>query len=208
LDGTGDDEGPNPSWVSTHYPTGGFSVAQRTNRVAWGLAAVLAGMVLGGTAVSAARSKAPRTVVDFYLLLPGSYFEIDRRSLLDPKYGAIVDIKNGYLRTWHDGAQVQLNVCLFRRPDRSYLVAVSGNYGDLSASWAPFLCFYVYQSGHLVDVTKATQPAGFDENLEYDLPRYGTTITGFNEAGKRIHHLVWRNGRFQAKRRITRAKLH
>ena len=48
-----------------------------------------------------AQSSQPRTVVDYYMLLPDKYFEANQKQrlhwMLDPKRGAIVDIKNGYL---------------------------------------------------------------------------------------------------------------
>src|SRR5437764_5241493 len=41
----------------------------------------------------------PRTVLDYYRLLPGKYFEANLEQrinfMLDPKRGAIVDVRNG-----------------------------------------------------------------------------------------------------------------
>src|SRR5437879_1682166 len=146
-------------------------MAKRTNRVAWRLLAILVMVlaVLGDAAVSAPPAKSPRTVVDYYMLLPDRYFETDRRGLLDPKYGAIVDVKNGYLRPCHDGAQWGLEVCLFMRPDGSYLVAVNGIEPPDNV-WTPWLEFLTYQKGRWVDVTKATLPRQFSEKLGYELP--------------------------------------
>lgn len=168
-------------------------------------AAMLAAVIASTMSAAAPRMPLPRTVVDYYLLLPHRYFDIDRRSLLSPKYGGIVDINNGYLHTWSDGAQVQLDVCLFKRTDHSYLVAISGNYGnDAPGDWGPFLDLYAYRKGCLVDVTKAALPQGFNENLEYELPRYGTTIHGVSMAGDPICDLIWKGGRFQVRRRAPR----
>lgn len=172
---------------------------RKTSRVAWGLVVVLA--VLGDAAVSAPRAKSPRTVVDYYMLLPARYFEIDRRNLLNLKYGAVVDVRNGYIHTWHDGAQQGLEVALFRRPDGSYLVAINhmGDEGPDDA-WSPWLDFLTYRNGRWTDVTKTTLPRQFSEKLGYELPRYGRTIRVVTESEKLVYDLVWTRGRFHVKR--------
>src|SRR5436305_1567513 len=45
------------------------------------LVAMLSGGLFGGTVVAASKAKPPRTVVDYYMLLPERYFEVDRRGL-------------------------------------------------------------------------------------------------------------------------------
>jgi hypothetical protein len=90
-------------------------------------------------------------------------------------------------------------VCIFKRPDGSYLTAVSSNYqGD--PYWQPSLEFYAYRNGRLMDVTQATMPRRFNKSLGYQLPRYGTTIGVITEPGKRVYDLVWVKGRFHVKR--------
>jgi hypothetical protein len=175
---------------------GGLLMAKRmTLAVVVSLAAAL----LSGPAVSTPRAKPPRTVLDYYMLLPDSYFEIDRRKLITSEYGGIVDIRNGYIKTGCDGAQVCWTMCLFKRPDGPHLIALSNNNAS-DGPWEPWLGFRTYQNGRWVDVTKATLPRQFSEKLGYQLPRYGTTIEVITEAGKPIYHLVWMNGKFQVKR--------
>jgi len=62
-------------------------------------------------------SSAPRTVLDYYLLLPEKYFEADKEHrikwMLDQKWGAIVDVKNGYIYARGDGAQTQVTSAPF-----------------------------------------------------------------------------------------------
>jgi hypothetical protein len=164
---------------------------------------LLAGALPSGATVATSRVKSPRTVVDYYMLLPQRYFEIDRRSLLNPKYGAIVDVKNGYLRPWHDGAQIGWEMCLFKRLDGSYLFAVSWHEGP-DDGWDPSLDFFSYQNGRLVDVTRSTLPQRFSEKLGYELPRYGTTIRVVTESGKQVYDLVWTRERFQIRRKSHR----
>jgi hypothetical protein len=170
-------------------------MAKRTNRMAWGLAVSLAMAIVGGIAVASPRAKRPRTVVDYYMLLPGSYFDIDRRSLL--KRG-VVDVKNGYLRPGHDGAQWGLEICLFKRPDGVDLIAVNG-IEPPDDGWTPWIHFLTYRNGRWVDVTKSTLPRQFSKKLGYELPRYGTTIKVVTQAGKLVYDLVWGNGRFSVK---------
>jgi hypothetical protein len=175
---------------------GDLLMAKRANQVAWGLAVSLAVAIAGGIAVAAPRSRSPRTVVDYYMLLPDEYFEPgDRRSLL--KRG-IVDIKNGYLRPGHDGAQWGLEICLFKRPERGDLIAVNG-LEPPDDGWTPWIHFLTYRNGRLVDVTDKTLPRCFNKRLGYELPRHGTTIKVVTEAGKRVYDLVWAKGRFRVK---------
>ena len=138
---------------------------------------MLCGILAGAPpAITATRQRGvapPRTVVDYYLLLPSKYFAapLDREwrlGLLYVRKGSIVDNRNGYLHVEADGAQDNLTVCLFRRPDRTYLVAVSGDY--IETSWEPFLDFYIYRRGRLVNVTRSTLPRRFSKKLGYQLP--------------------------------------
>src|SRR3979409_1216359 len=80
------------------------------------------------------RSKTPKTVLDYYALLPDKYFEADLEQrmhwTLEPKRAAIVDIQNGYLYAPGDGAQTHITVCLFKKADGSYLAAVGYNDDD------------------------------------------------------------------------------
>jgi hypothetical protein len=66
----------------------------------------------------------PRTVVDYYMLLPDKYFEAEREQrvhwMLDPKRGAIVDIANGYLFAPGDGAQTDIYTCVFKRSNGTH----------------------------------------------------------------------------------------
>jgi len=72
-----------------------------------------------------AKSTAPRTVTDFYLKLPAKYLQIsdaipNRRSLIKTE-----DIANGYLRLGSNDWEGWGEVALFKRANRSYIVAVT-----------------------------------------------------------------------------------
>jgi hypothetical protein len=143
------------------------------------------------------------TVLDYYLLLPDKYFEADREQrahwMLDPKRGAIVDIKNGYLYAPGDGAQTEIHVCLFKRTDGRYLVAV--NYNDKAGVFESFLDFYMYRRGKLRSVGASILPLAFNKQLHYELPRRGATIEVTNSSGKKLYNLVWSKNVFRVKGR-------
>ena len=148
---------------------------------------------------SARQSAPPRTVLDYYVLLPDKYFEADKEQrvqwMLDPGRGAVVDVKNGYIYAPGDGAQWSLHVCLFKKADGSYVVAVKSD-----VEGETFLDFYTYKNGRFVDVTKSVLPLAVNRNLEYEMPRYGTTIKVRDKNGRSVYDLVWSGGRFARKR--------
>ena len=117
----------------------------------------------------------------------------------DPKRGAIVDISNGYLYAPGDGAQTDIYACLFKKSNGTYLMAVG--YNDKDEVFETFLDFFVYDHGHMLNVTKNVFPVRFNKNLFYLLPRWGTTIKVTNTSGKKLYDLVWTGSVFLLKRR-------
>lgn len=148
------------------------------------------------------QSSKPHTVLDYYLLLPDKYFEADREQrvkwMLDQKHGAIVDVRNGYIYARGDGAQTSIYVCLFKKTDGSYLIAVKSH--DPDTDEYTHLDFYVYENWRLIDVSKAALPVAVSEELRYAMPRYGTTIKVSNKRGRKMYDLVWVRNRFKLKR--------
>lgn len=153
------------------------------------------------TTAQSRHSSHPHTVVDYYMLLPDKYFEANQDQrlhwMLDPKRGAIVDIRNGYLYAPGDGAQGDIYTCIFKRFDGTYLVAV--NYNDKDGVFETFLDFFVWERDHLTNVTKSVLPAPFSKNLFYELPRHGTTIRVTDTSGKPLYDLVWNRRAFRVK---------
>ncbi len=144
-------------------------------------------------------------MLDYYLLLPRTrYFAVgtrqNRLDLINPAFGGITDIRNGYLKTRSDGAQEELTVCLFKHPDRTDLLAAGWNYAS-DGVWEPRLDFYRYEKGHLVDVTRKTVPMRSEAYFGFVLPRHGTTIHVIDQAGRKHFDWIWRGGRFKAIRR-------
>lgn len=153
-----------------------------------GLALLCAGGAAGG---------GPKTVLDYYLLLPQTYFEIPRegRRALLKQGGTVIDIPNGYIRSNGDGAQMNLEVCLFRKPDRSYVVAVSNDGRDEGGGETLFHLL-VYRNGKWSNVTRSLLPVRVSDALIYKLPRYGRTIRVTNGRGKKQYDLHWTGTRF------------
>ncbi|MBW3636796.1 MAG: hypothetical protein KY445_10095 [Armatimonadetes bacterium] len=160
---------------------------------------------------SEAKPKAPRTVLDYFDLLPQRFFEVEyfgsnnkrrkwlKRGLTEfPLYNrSIIDLKNDYIRFPGDGAQRRLDVAVFRYRGQ----ATVGVYNDWDAGE---LSFWRYKNGRLVDVTEQVLPMGFDGKNGYVLPRFGTTVRVFQRTGifrikpqmKPLYTLRWRGGHF------------
>ena len=149
-----------------------------------------------------AQSPTPRTVLDYYLLLPEKYFEANRelrvKWMLDPGRGAVVDITNGYIYAPGDGAQTSLYVCLFQRSRGRAVIGVKSHPSDTHA--ITFLHFYEYRNGALADVTKTVLPVKINESAIYEMPRYGKSIEVRDARNNTIYSLVWSGRRFVLKR--------
>lgn len=170
----------------------------RPNRLAL---RVLAAGLLSAITVSA-QTSGPRTVLDYYKILPDKFFEADRKQrldwMLDPKRGAIVDTKNGYLFAPGDGAQTDIYLSLFKKRSRGYVVGVKHHAPDTQDF--TYLEFYVYQNGSWTEVTKSVTPVKINDELKYELPRYGTRVSVNDKRGRRLYYLVWTGERFRLQR--------
>ena len=145
----------------------------------------------------------PKTVLDYYLLLPDKYFEANEEQrvkwMLDPKRGAVVDIKNGYIFAPGDGAQASVYVCLFKRSAGSPLIAVKTHEPDTDQF--TYLDFFEYKRGTLVEVKEDVLPVRINKEFKYKMPRYGRSIEVRDQRGRKIYNLTWTGRRF----RITSA---
>ena len=149
-----------------------------------------------------AQTPGPKTVLDYYKLLPDKFFEADREQrlkwMLDPRRGAIVDSRNGYLYAPGDGAQTDIYLSLFKKQSRGYVVGVKYYAPDTQA--LTYLEFYVYQNGSWTEVTKSVTPVKISDELKYELPRYGTRVGVTDKRGRRLYYLVWSGERFRLQR--------
>ena len=171
-------------------------------------------MILIGAFAVLANAQAPRTVREFFNLLPQKYFTLEgcepekdkncdrARADLIKNYLEVEDTPNGYLKLSCDGAQSCLRMALFKRPDASYVVGVHTLHeGD------EINHFLEYRDGSWIDVSAAVVPEFSSRNV-YELPRVGTTVEVFKkvspepdffERGAKIYELEWKNGKFAKK---------
>ncbi|MDQ3801661.1 MAG: hypothetical protein M3384_19735 [Acidobacteriota bacterium] len=161
----------------------------------------------------------PKTVRDFFMLLPQKYFTLEgcepktdkdcRKARLDylKTHVDVEDTQNGYLSGGCDGAQACLTMALFKRPDGSYLIGVSTSFEMMVNNY-----FLDYRNGNWTDVSSKVVPQ-FSRKNEYELPRYGTTVKVFakdviekgadyevTERGGKLYDLEWKDGKFTIKK--------
>jgi hypothetical protein len=160
----------------------------------------------------------PKTVRDFFMLLPEKYFTLEgcerekdkgcRKSREDylKTFGEVVDIQNGYMKGGCDGGQACIEMAIFKRPDGSYLIGVATFAEMLNDNY-----FLNYKDGTWTDVS-STVPEFSKKNM-YELPRNGTTVKVFakkivdqgpdfeaSEKGAKLYDLEWKDGKFAIKR--------
>jgi hypothetical protein len=174
-----------------------------------------AAIFIAAVAFSAsAQAKQPRTVRDFFNLLPQKYFALEgcrretdknceraRREYIE-SYLEVEDTANGYWKSGCDGGQSCLTMALFRRPDDTYLVALMTEFDSDTDNY-----FLEYRNGNWTNVSAQVVPNFSDRNI-YELPRRGTSIgvyakdyvDEFPQKGKKLYDLVWKNGKFSVKR--------
>ncbi len=162
------------------------------------------------------QTKQPKTVRDFFNILPAKYFEIGCCGVHDEpdslvahtkyleSFLRVEDTANGYLEGGCDGGQSCITMALFKKPDGSYVVGVHTSNTMHDENY-----FLEYRAGRWYDVSAKVVPQ-FSKNNGYRLPRYGTKVEVFStkvverisptqvirDLGPRLYDLVWKNGRF------------
>ena len=159
----------------------------------------------------------PRTVREFFELLPREYFALEgcadnptkrncdrARARYLKTYLEVEDTANGYMKGGCDGAQSCFEMALFKRPDGTYLVGLTTAFEGGEQSH-----FLEYAGGRWEDVGARVVP-GYGADKVYEMPRRGTTVAvyenrlvegeggGWRERGRKLYDLVWRAGRFSA----------
>jgi hypothetical protein len=157
---------------------------------------------------TAAQSKKPQTVTDYFLLLPQKYISMTpqaRKVLVEAPNGATVDLKSGYM-AFQEEPKTQNVIVLFKKPDGNQLIGVTRTKPSATkkaGADADEECeLYVlrYDGTQFVDVTKEVIPIAVDKKLSYDMSRQGTLIRVENGDGDLVHTLIWENGKFTLKR--------
>ena len=157
----------------------------------------------------------PKTVRDFFNLLPQKYFLLEgcepakdkncqkARAAYLKTFLEVEDTANGYLKGGCDGAQSCLTMALFKRPNSTYIVAVHTLNESEETNY-----FLEFKDGKWFDIAAQVTPQFSTKNI-YELPQKGTTITvfkknfpepTFSERGAKIYELAWQNGKFSVKK--------
>ena len=157
----------------------------------------------------------PKTVRDFFNLLPPKYFTLEgcdtktdkncdkARAEYIKNFLEIEDSKNGYWKSGCDGAQSCLTMALFKRPDATYIVQLLTEFEMGEESY-----FLEYKDGKWSDISTSVIP-NYSQKNTYLPPRQGTTIEvfkknfpepEFSERGAKIYDLTWNNGKFSIKK--------
>ena len=149
---------------------------QRASLIFHVLLCVVTVAVAQGSGTVAAQSPEPKTVADFFLLVPERYmmgYDLRFREelLRGERRGAVVDIPNGYISYDESDNPSGFEFTIFRKDDGRYLVAYStGAFGDPEldkelGNW-PTLSLLSYEgSGRWRDVTRASLPVSFNKKL-------------------------------------------
>ena len=166
-----------------------------------------------GGASSSARTRQPRTVREYFVLLPQKYFTLEgcvdnptrdncdrARAEYLKNFLEVEDTTNGYMRGGCDGAQRCFHMALFRRPGGAHVVGLTTSFEGVEGSY-----FLEYAGGRWRDVGARVVP-GYGEDKVYEMPRYGTTVEvyenrmvageDYRERGRKLYNLTWKNGAF------------
>ena len=171
--------------------------------------------IAAGAGTAAAQSSVPKTVADFFLLVPERYMEgydlrFREELLRGERRGVVVDIPNGYISYDESDNPSGFEFAIFRKNDGSYLVAYStGAFGDPEldkelGNWPTLLLLSYEGGGRWRDVTRASLPVGPDKKLYYKLPRRGRSIEVWDGRGRKLYTLTWKNDRFRLDRGARR----
>ena len=151
----------------------------------------------------------PRTVVDYFLLVPDSYLDGSDRQVREEMvrngYLNIVDVKNGYILYDASDNPTGFEFAIFRKGNGRYIVAYSdGIFWDSEFSAGSRFHLLSYEGGRWRNVTKSVLPVKFDKRLVYKLPRQGRTIEVTDKRGRKVYTLTWRSDRFHLNRATGR----
>lgn len=158
-----------------------------------------------GVKAGAAQAAEPKTVADFFLLVPERYMQYyDRRFreelLRGERRGAVIDIPNGYISWDASDNPEEFEFAIFKKRDGSYIVAYSVGYNSEYDDPSSTLFLLSYEGGQWRDVTKVLLPVPFDKRKTYKLPRQGRSINVTDEWGQKFYTLTWSNDRFSLNR--------
>ena len=169
-----------------------------------------------------AQTKQPKTVRDFFNLLPQKYFDLagcvgnptkencDRaRAEYLKAFLDIEDTANGYMSGHGEAGQGGFDMALFKRPDGTYIIGLT-TWDEMNVD----SYFLRYAGGKWLDIGAQVVP-GYGKDKIYGMPRYGRTVEVYvkkieddiaSEPGRKLYDLVWRGGKFIIEKRAEAKK--
>jgi hypothetical protein len=140
--------------------------------------------------VTNAQTKQPKTVREFFDLLPQKYFTLEgcadkptkencerARARYLKSFLEIEDTANGYMKGGCDGAQSCFTMALFKRPNGTYIVGLNKAFESGEETH-----FLEYAGGNWKDIGAQVVPE-YSKNKTYELPRQGTTVAVYELKG-------------------------
>jgi hypothetical protein len=160
---------------------------------------------VGTGAAQASEASEPRTVADFFLLVPERYIghglSFREEMLRGEHRGVVVDIRNGYISYDASDNPSGFEFAIFRKSNGKYIVAYNNTGDDFDREpKVPTLRLLSYEGGRWRDVTKVLLPVALDGKLGYTLPRTGRNIAVTDKRGSELNTLIWAKDRFRIKR--------
>ena len=138
-----------------------------------------------------------QTISDYFSRIPHQVFcEAKPAELLKlaQKGQGVVDTKNGYVRLDGDGAQVSLQIALFRYKDQNPLLVVA--WGDLEEKDFTHLTIFQEQNGKMKVADRKLFPINDSKKLSFELPRQGRTIIVRKHSGEVSSRWTWNGTSF------------
>lgn len=165
---------------------------------------------------SNAQKREPKTVRDFFKLIPSEYFNIvccdGNADEFIKKHVTVEDAANGYMKGAdldNDPKYGGFEMALFKHPQGRHIVGLY----SYSLRWYDFY-FLEYRNGKLVNIS--TSVPRYSTKNYYEFPRRGKTIAVYRkkydspgedigvdnsvEKGKKLYDLVWQNGKFSIRK--------
>lgn len=164
-------------------------------------------------------SQKPRTILDYYLLVPHRYLQlqgVDSRAAREAAI-SIRDVENGYLQIRQQAGETYTALTLFKRPEGTDTVAVETR--SCTRGCFSKLTLLLYENDQWVDITSERLPviddltlrgilkkqvtskeenlADFHPRILYTLPRGGSVIeVSEHWSGMELGQLEWEDGKF------------
>lgn len=104
----------------------------------------------------------------------------------------VIDKPNGYVFVPGDGAQVSLQIVLFRHRDKSPLLAIA--WGNLEEEDFTHLTLFREEAGKMVVAERAIFPVADSADVRFELPRHGRTVIVKTPAG--VEKWTWDGAKF------------